>query len=382
MNRQPSKYGNATGRWAGFGPYYAMFPVKFASTVIDCMSSPGSRILDPFCGRGTVPFIAQTTGRESLGIDVNPVAWVFSKVKTDPEVDVEKLLNRVREVQENVCDVDSVPVNEFQEWAWSNEVLGYLNAARRILDWRSDRTDRTLMGFLLVNVHASKGAGLSNQMQNSRSMGPDYAVRWWKSRSLPPPEYDPVTRIGEKIEWRYKHGVVGSTDNTQIKLGNSENILESENGAQFNMLFTSPPYCKVTDYRQDSWIRLWLLNEAGPLPDWKKDPLVHNSESYIELIDTVLSVAKQRLTPRAVVWIRTDSRKFTKQVTLEAVRRNWPKRKLLIRQDVPKNGTQTDHYKNGSSSKRLGEVDIVLPGHRKLPFQESNWEELKTGIYT
>ena len=120
--------------------------------------------------------------RASLGIDLNPAAWVFAKVKTDPETNVEQLLYRLEEIKKEVSAEDRKAQNEFQEWAWCEEVLGFLNAARRVLDWRENKTDRTLMGFILAHLHANHKSGLSNQLQNSRSMGPEYAVRWWKSR--------------------------------------------------------------------------------------------------------------------------------------------------------------------------------------------------------
>ena len=368
------KYANAAGRWAGFGPYYAMFPVKFAKQVIETMSPQGGRVLDPFCGRGTAPFIAQVMGRLSLGIDLNPAAWVFAKVKTSPECDVELLLKRMAELQKEITPHDRMPENEFQEWAWHSDVLGFLNASRRLLDWRTDQTDRTLMGFMLVHLHAKHGCGLSNQMQASRAMGPDYAVRWWKSRKMEPPRIDPVETLRGKINWRYKHGVVGFGNAAEIKLGDSSEILMKRPKEHFNLLFTSPPYCGVTDYRQDSWIRLWMLNEGPALPDWKKDKRSVRHELYRKMINDVLTKSSKLLIPRGVVWVRTDARDFTKNVTLDAVRKIWPNRKICMRIDVPRRGTQTEHFRNLSG--KLGEVDLVIPGKRKLPCSHSDWIQL------
>ena len=375
MNKQHDKYGNADGRWAGFGPYYATFPVSFARAVIETMSPRrDGRVMDPFCGRGTAPFLAQATGRASLGIDLNPAAWVFAKVKTDPETNVERLLYRLKEIQKEVCAEDRMPQNEFQEWAWCGEVLGFLNVARRVLDWRENKTDRTLMGFILAHLHANHESGLSNQLQNSRSMGPEYAVRWWKSREMRPPEIDPVTVLSRKFEWRYRHGVVDCRQKALIELGDSSEILVTKTSGQFNLLFTSPPYCNVTDYRQDSWIRLWMLKEGPALPDWKKDSRTARRDLYKKMINDVLTDASRLLTPRAVIWIRTDAREFTKEVTLNAVRNIWPNRKLFMREDFPKCVTQTEHFRNMSTA--TGEVDLLIPGKRPLPFNCPNWKPL------
>ena len=133
MHTQSSRFGSVVGRWESFGPYYAIFPIEFAWEVVEAMSSKGGRVLDPFCGRGTVPFVAQVTGRPSLGIDLSPVAWVFTKVKTDPEKNVENLLRKLDDVQKEVQSEDCTAANEFQKSAWSSNVLGFPNAARRAL---------------------------------------------------------------------------------------------------------------------------------------------------------------------------------------------------------------------------------------------------------
>ena len=374
MGKPEWKYSNAPGRWAGFGPYYAMFPVNFAKQVVETMSPEGGSVLDPFCGRGTAPFVAQATSRVSLGIDVNPVAWIFAKVKTSPEPSKEKLLNRLKSLQRAVHPEDKKPENEFQEWAWSEKVLGFLNAARRELDWRKDRTDRTLMGFILVHLHAKLGDGISNQMQKSRAMGPDYSVRWWGKREMRPPEIDPYEYFHKRIYWRYLHGVINDRQAAEITRGDAAKILPNCQRKVFSLLFTSPPYFGVTDYRQDSWIRLWMLDEGPPLPDWKKDKKTTCEEAYRQMLDDVFSEANKLLKPHSVIWVRTDAREFTKNSILKIMRKLWSKRKLFRRYDCPKKDTQTTHFGNKPST--LGEVDFLIPCRMSLPPSSSPWEQL------
>src|ERR1700741_3798340 len=71
-------------RWASLGPYYAMFPIEFARKVITNYTSPGDLVLDPFCGRGTSIFCAGEGGRNGLGIEINPVGWLYARVKINP----------------------------------------------------------------------------------------------------------------------------------------------------------------------------------------------------------------------------------------------------------------------------------------------------------
>ena len=374
MSALACRYSDATGRWIGFGPYYAMFPVQFARQVVDTMAPQGGRVLDPFCGRGTTPFIAQVTGRSSLGIDINPVAWIFAKVKTSPESNVMKLLKRLEELRDTVRPQDTQPENEFQLWAWSPNILGFLNAARRVLDWRGNITDRTLMGFILVNLHGRANDGISNQMQKSRAMGPDYSIRWWKKRCMHPPRIDPYNYFRKRICWRYVHGVIENRHTSEILQGDAAQVLSNYQSRDFDLLLTSPPYFGTTDYRQDTWIRLWMLTEGPPLPDWKTDPRTTRQSSYCHMLDEVFSAASKLLKAHSVIWIRTDARTFTKQTTLHTIRKFWPNRKLFMRYDHPRKHTQTSHFRNSSTDS--GEVDFLIPSSKPLPSSPTPWEQM------
>lgn len=365
MSKYAWSFRTCEGRWAGFGPYYAMFPVSFAKEVIREMCPEHGKILDPFCGRGTVPFVAQIAGKKATGIDINPVAWVFSTAKTTPEPYKNNLLNRLRNIQHSVTDTDRKAEHEFQKWAWAPNVLGFLNAARRILDWENNQIDRTLMGIIMVHVHAKLGDGLSNQMHKARALGPNYSVNWWKSRDMDPPNVNPVDYLEKRIEWRYQHGVIKNRRYSTIILDSAQNGLSRRKREKFDLLFTSPPYYNVTDYRQDSWIRLWLLGRGPSLPDWRCDLKIANKQKYIEMIESVFMKAHPLLKPHAVIWIRSDARKFTKEQTMFALQKQWPNRNLYIRESMPNGPTQTAHF--GNTSRKPGEIDFVIPGHKKLP---------------
>src|SRR6185369_9280586 len=84
-------------RWARFGPYYAMFPLDFAFQVVDKYSRPGDYIIDPFAGRCSSIYAGGVLGRPSLGIEINPVGWLFGAVKLNP-ADKNDVIGRLRTV--------------------------------------------------------------------------------------------------------------------------------------------------------------------------------------------------------------------------------------------------------------------------------------------
>ncbi|MDB4990997.1 MAG: putative modification methylase, partial [Myxococcaceae bacterium] len=55
-----------------------------AERVLEALAFPGARVLDPFCGSGTVLLEARVRGLEAMGVDLNPLAVRLSRVKTDP----------------------------------------------------------------------------------------------------------------------------------------------------------------------------------------------------------------------------------------------------------------------------------------------------------
>lgn len=360
----------AEGRWSGFGPYYAMFPVEFARKVISTYCPPGGSVMDPFCGRGTVPFVALATGRVGLGSDINPVAWVYAKTKTDPYPDPQVVLRRARQIQASITRTDRRPKNDFQALAWSTDVLGFLNAARRQLNWKGSRIDRTLMGILLVHLHAKSGNGFSNQMRQSKAMAPEYSVKWWREKQMLPPEIDIIASLEKRLEWRYKMGVVTNAEHIPrptILLGDSRVVLRrSPTDFTADLILTSPPYYGVTNYRYDNWIRLWLIGDGPALPETDAWARHGNQEQYRDLLTKTFSVCKRKSRENAVVYVRTDARKFTLETTVDVLRKTWPNKSLYFAFDGFKKATQTALF--GDKGLKPGEADLLLlPSDRPCP---------------
>jgi hypothetical protein len=66
----------------GMHAYPARMHAAIATHVIERLTKPGARVVDPFCGSGTVLVEAMTLGRRSAGVDLNPLAIRIAEVKT------------------------------------------------------------------------------------------------------------------------------------------------------------------------------------------------------------------------------------------------------------------------------------------------------------
>ncbi len=346
---------SAIGRWASLGPYYAMFPVQFAYRQIARFTSPNDTVLDPFCGRGTAVFASGTTGRHGVGVELNPVGYVYGATKIRPP-SRNRILNRLTEIGEiaRYERVDST-LPEFFRWAFAPAVRRFLSVARRELNWRSSTVDRGLAALVLIYLHGKAYQSLSNQMRQTKSMAPNYSVAWWKQRKMRPPNIDPVEFLKDRIEWRYRYGTPELAE-SEIVFGDSQIILGRKKVDPWSLLLTSPPYCNVTNYWYDQWVRLWLLG-ALPKPIHHVRGRFGNQDVYRSVLESVFGHAAESARRNAVVYVRTDARQFTLETTIEVLRETWPRKKLTVRRR-PVSKSQTELF--GFTSPESGEVDLVL----------------------
>lgn len=360
------RYSTPVGRWQGIGPYYAMFPTGFADAVVASFTQPGDVVIDPFAGRGTAVFSAAHQGRIGIGVEVNPVGWIFAMAKLYPAAR-DSVSARLAHIEESSCDyegqAESLPT--FFHYCFSARVQRFLLAARGQLEWRTDRVDRTAMAILLIYLHGKRGAAFSNQMRQTKSMAPDYAIRWWAERDLRPPDLDPGLFLEQRLIWRYAKGIP-DVASSYVHLGNSEIVLRTLHADRrmrgARLLFTSPPYFRVTNYHYDQWLRLWLL--GGP-PSARRAPgsadiagKFEGAARYRELLCNVFQNAAALLSDKSVIYVRTGLGMITFETTLDALREVFPRHHLTQELRPYSRPTQTSLF--GDSGIKAGEVDLVM----------------------
>jgi len=270
-------------RWSGLGPYFAMFPVDFAFGVVKRYCMIGGCVLDPFAGRATSIYAAAATGRSGTGIEINAVGWLYGHVKLGP-AQKDRVLDRLcmlRSLAAAVSHDQLAVLPEFFHICFAPEVLRFLVASRQALQWKTNKADATLMAIILVYLHGKRGYSLSNQMRQSKAMGPDYSIRWWREHQTlgydKPPELDPYVFMTPRIAWRYAKGDL-ELEPARVIQGDCTRYLsfikaQASCGRQrpYDLLFTSPPYYSITNYHYDQWLRGWMLGgterptkSAGP----------------------------------------------------------------------------------------------------------------------
>lgn len=370
--KQSAKYGTAEARWAGIGPYYGMFPTAFTDWAVDEYTHPGETVLDPFAGRGAAIFSAAVAGRAAIGIDINPLGYVYSNAKLKPsehKAVIDKL-EFIGDISEQYRGAAAV-LPPFFHHCYTPQVREFLLAARAHLNWRQANADRVLMALLLISLHGKQGAALSNQMRQSAAMAPNYCIRWWREKGLAPPDTDPVAFLKARIAWRYVHGAP-RTHNAVVYLGDSRQRLpriarEVKEGERdkVRLLITSPPYHNVTNYYYDQWLRIWLL--GGP-----ECPVARvsnryggkfsNQRQYRRLLQQVFAKCRPILAKDAVIYVRTDKRESTYRNTKIALELNFPEKRIIeeIARPMPRERRVKAYSRGGAPKSANCEIDMVL----------------------
>jgi hypothetical protein len=83
-----------------------------------------------------------------------------------------------------------------------------------------------------------------------------------------------------------------------------------------------------------------------------------SKEVYKDLLLSVFSVSEKLMAEHATVYIRTDAREFTRDVTLKALRDCFPSWDETIVGQPFSEETQTALY--GDKSQKPGEIDIIM----------------------
>ena len=170
----------------------------------------------------------------------------------------------------------------------------------------------------------------------------------------------------KRINWRYAKGVPVTNDSfvylgdSTIRLPHVQKRAKELSLAPATLLLTSPPYCGITNYHYDQWLRLWLL--GGPpnalVVSGRHKGKFADQQKYKKLLFDVFNGAKPLLDKEAVVYVRTDHRELTLKMTTEVLTEVFPKKRMFQRHRPIEKPTQTHLFRN--KIEKSAEVDVVL----------------------
>jgi DNA modification methylase len=232
----------------GIHPYPAKFIGDIPRAFIEHLPIPqGTKILDPFCGSGTTLVEGQRAGLSTIGIDLNPIACLLTRVKTA------QLPSNFDNVVEDVIGqaqlVESMPpsgIPNVDHWFKADVQIAIAGLAQTIAsDKYTPWLDllRLTLSSILVRV--------SNQDSDTRYAAVEKNVGRKDVFSYFAASASKLQKALESRDWQLPA--------SQVIEGNTLEIRPEQIGKNIGLVITSPPYPNAYEYWLYHKYRMWWL---------------------------------------------------------------------------------------------------------------------------
>ena len=138
----------------GFHKYPAKFIPQLAKRCIEENTKINEVVCDPFMGCGTTLIESLVSGRKTVGVDINPVAYLISKVKTNP-INPDKLKNETDKVLYDL-KLYFESRNKNQKMLSKIEIVPMIPNNERIEYWFPDKKLREELGTIFGRIDTIK----------------------------------------------------------------------------------------------------------------------------------------------------------------------------------------------------------------------------------
>lgn len=300
--------------------YRACFKPELAEFFIERLSRPGDTVYDPFSGRGTTAIQSGLMGRNAIANDVNPLAAMLARPRTQPPT-MEEVAARLSEID---WQAYSEPVDDLL-------VFFHPGTFREILALRDYLLDRERSGSLdavddwIRMVALNRLTGHSPGFLSVYTMPPNQAVSLEAQRKINerrkqvPPYRNVVDVILAKTKSLLRggqcaHGVAATF---LTGLAQCSGVLTNT----VDLVVTSPPFLDIVQYSKDNWLRCWF---AGINPAEVSISMHRNPEHWRAFIHDVLADLARVVKPGGHICFEVgEVRKGTvclEELVLEATR--------------------------------------------------------------
>jgi site-specific DNA-methyltransferase (cytosine-N4-specific) len=266
---------NTAGGINSIHPYPAKFIQEIPKELIGIIGVPkGTCVFDPFCGSGATLVEAQLAGKPSIGIDLNPIACLISRVKTQPLTSsfmecVKHVINSAQSYTKitipQIPNLDHWFMPEIQE-----TTAKLLLSIESVKEQRIKDALRLALSSVLVRV--------SNQESDTRYAAINKDIDANKYYSL-------FSRAAEHL-WKVKNAYKPKFYNTEVLCKDTLAVTKKEIKQPVGLVITSPPYPNAYEYWLYHKYRMFWLgfdpiqvkrNEIGARAHYyKKNPPTAN----------------------------------------------------------------------------------------------------------
>ena len=227
-------------------PYPAKFPPQLPHTILEKYGNAGMTVLDPFCGSGTTLVEARLLGFNAVGVDVNGLSTLLSKVKATPLTkckleDLKEFIKKVESEQsawsQQRPKIEVKQIEGLEHWFQCNvaeELTHMLNMINKVED--VDERDFLKIVVSSIIVRVSNQESDTRFAARNKNIPDNYTFQQFIGRA-----YEYLERVAE-----YSN-MVPETGSLSLYNADSRN-LDMLTSNSMDMVITSPPYANTYDY--------------------------------------------------------------------------------------------------------------------------------------
>jgi len=245
----------------GFHSYPARLHPVTAARLVEGLSAPSARVLDPFCGSGTVLAEARRLGRRAFGLDANPLAIELAWLKTlaPSQAFTEALVAEAERITLHADERRRARAGPARRYGREDRelfevhVLLELDGLRQGIEATRDAELQRALGLVLsaLLTKLSRRGGDTSQHKAPRRLASGFAIRFFAGKTR---------ELAERLR-DYAATVPAHAPPATLRVGDARRLGRL---SAVDLVVTSPPYPGVYDYLDQHRMRLrWLELEAS-----------------------------------------------------------------------------------------------------------------------
>lgn len=234
------EYRNNSYLTHNYHPYPAKYIPQIPKEIISKYTKAGDLVLDPFCGSGTTLIEALLSNRDAIGVDLNPIAYLLSKVKTTVlrKDEMTEIQNVTIKICTDILGKQKYPVPTFHNI--NHWFKPFIQSEFAVIKYHIENVENSTVKDFLSVAFSSLIIKLSNQDSDTRYAYKEKQLRVGDSAQLF------QKKVADMLKRNMEFAAIKPNARCKVYNGDSTNL--SFLDVQVSAAITSPPYMNSFDY--------------------------------------------------------------------------------------------------------------------------------------